>query len=87
MGKTKTKMCLKCGIESAVIRFCNGCAQEISRNQDRDRMMERAAAAKAYLNSQRNPSRKLEVVSFLAVIHPEMPMDRIMEIGRAVEEK
>lgn len=67
--------------------FCKACYDETERMMDRDVMMSRSAAARAYLNGQPDTldSRRMQVYAFLSIIEPKMPEKRRLEIIQAVE--
>ena len=52
-------------------------------------LMERSRAAKSYLASIHDPARQAEVElhAFMALFHPEVPQEKVREMGRDVKAK
>lgn len=67
--------------------FCKSCYDETERIQERNVMMDRASAARAYLSDQSDSLhyRQMKVYAFLSIIEPKMSEKRRLEIIRAVE--
>lgn len=92
----KRKLCKRCGVNPAVINFCNDCARHI--NDAHESVMQRAQAAVCYLRgtapamdhegkraSRMRQHRKLEVAAFLSVFHPEMNPDKAFHIAHSID--
>ncbi len=57
----------------------------MAEQNERDRLMERTAAARVYVNSHAHNAkqqRELELRAFMAIFHPDMTEDQIREMIR-----
>lgn len=66
--------------------FCKKCYDETEKLMERDTIMDRAAAARAYLSGTPGSLhyRQMEVYAFLDISQPRMPEARKLEIIKAV---